>query len=118
MKSGPELSEGDPAVTPDVDIIVPARDEAETIGAAIGSLLTQDYRGKFRVILVDDNSTDDTAMRAGTAANLQIIRAAPKPPGWSGKIWALNQGILASQAPLLLFTDADIELTRVISQRW
>jgi hopene-associated glycosyltransferase HpnB len=107
-RSRPELSEGDPADTPDVDIIVPARDEAETIGAAIRSLIAQDYRGKFRVILVDDNSTDDTAARAGSAANLHIIQAAPKPPGWSGKLWALNQGILASQAPLLLFTDADI----------
>jgi hopene-associated glycosyltransferase HpnB len=107
-RSRPELSEGDPADTPEVDIIVPARDEAETIRAAIGSLLAQGYRGKFRVVLVDDNSIDDTAALAGTAANLQIIRAAPKPPGWSGKLWALNQGILASRAPLVLFTDADI----------
>jgi hopene-associated glycosyltransferase HpnB len=107
-RSRPELSEGDPADPPEVDIIVPARDEAETIGAAIGSLLVQGYLGKFRVILVDDNSTDDTAARAGKAANLHIIRAAPKPPGWSGKLWALNQGVLASHAPLVLFTDADI----------
>jgi hopene-associated glycosyltransferase HpnB len=107
-RSRPELPEADPADTPDVDIIVPARDEAETIGAAIGSLLAQDYRGEFRVVLVDDNSTDGTAARAGMAANLQTIRAAPKPPGWSGKLWALNQGILASHAPLVLFTDADI----------
>ncbi len=62
----------------------------------------------FASVLVDDNSTDDTVARAGTAAKLRIIRAAPKPPGWSGKLWALNQGILASHAPLVLFTDADI----------
>ena len=56
-----------PAEFPDVDIVVPARDEAHTIGAAIGSLLAQDYAGRFRVILVDDNSTDGTAALAGSA---------------------------------------------------
>jgi hopene-associated glycosyltransferase HpnB len=97
-----------PPNTPDVDIIVPARDEAETIGAAIGSLLAQDYTGRIRIVLVDDNSTDDTAVLAGAADNLRIIRATPKQPGWSGKLWALSQGIAASSAPLVLLTDADI----------
>ena len=107
-QSGPELSPSVPAVLPEVDIIVPARDEAETIGSVIASLLNQDYPGRFRVVLVDDNSTDATAARAGTAANLEIIRGAPKPDGWSGKLWAIHQGVAASRAPLLLFTDADI----------
>ncbi|HEY0803059.1 MAG TPA: glycosyltransferase, partial [Steroidobacteraceae bacterium] len=107
-RSRPQLLPAVPEQYPDVDIIVPARDEAETIGAAIGSLLAQDYAGNFRVILVDDNSTDDTAALAGTAANLQVLRLQSKPPGWSGKLWALSQGVVASQAPVLLFTDADI----------
>jgi hopene-associated glycosyltransferase HpnB len=107
-RSRPQLLPTVPAQYPDVDIIVPARDEAETIGAAIGSLLAQEYAGKFRVILVDDNSTDHTAALAGTAANLQILRLQSKPPGWSGKLWALSQGVAASHAPVLLFTDADI----------
>jgi len=77
-----------PQEHPDVDIVVPARDEAHTIAAAIGSLLAQDYRGKFRVILVDDNSTDGTAALAGTAANLTVITLQSKPVGWSGKLWA------------------------------
>jgi hopene-associated glycosyltransferase HpnB len=107
-RSGPQLSPATPPEFPDVDIIVPARDESETIGAVMASLLAQDYAGKFRVILVDDNSSDDTAALAGSAANLQIIRLQTKPSGWSGKLWALKEGVAASRAPVLLFTDADI----------
>ncbi len=107
-RSRPQLSPAAPRESPDVDIIVPARDEAETIHAAIGSLLAQDYAGRFRVILVDDNSTDGTASRAGEAPNLQIIRLDSKPPGWSGKLWALHEGIAASRSPVVLLTDADI----------
>jgi hopene-associated glycosyltransferase HpnB len=107
-RSGPELPERIPSDAPDVDIIVPARDEAETIGAAIDSLLAQDYPGRFGIVLVDDNSADGTAASAGTAANLLIIRGAAKPPGWSGKLWALNQGIAVSSAALVLLTDADV----------
>jgi hopene-associated glycosyltransferase HpnB len=107
-RSRPQLPPAAPAELPDIDIIVPARDESETIRAAIASLLAQDYAGKFRVILVDDNSTDETAALAGEAPNLHIIRLDSKPPGWSGKLWALSQGVAASHAPVLLFTDADI----------
>ena len=106
--SAPELSPAMPQEHPDVDIVVPARDEAHTIGAVIGSLLAQDYRGRFRVILVDDNSTDGTAALAGTAAKLTVITLQSKPAEWSGKLWALSQGVAASQAQVLLFTDADI----------
>jgi hopene-associated glycosyltransferase HpnB len=106
--SGPELPPGVSAELPEVDIIVPARDEAPTIGPVIASLVAQDYAGKFRITLVDDNSTDGTAARAGTAPSLTILNGQPKPQGWSGKLWALSQGIAASSAPVLLFTDADI----------
>jgi hopene-associated glycosyltransferase HpnB len=106
--STPELPPAVPEDHPDVDIVVPARDEAHTIGPVIGSLLAQDYRGKFRIILVDDNSTDGTAALAGTAANLTVITLQSKPVEWSGKLWALSQGVAASHAPVLLFTDADI----------
>jgi hopene-associated glycosyltransferase HpnB len=107
-RSRPEISPAAPSEFPDVDIIVPARDESETIAAAIGSLLAQDYPGRFRVILVDDNSSDNTSELAGSAPNLEVIRLYSKPPGWSGKLWALSQGAAASHATLLLFTDADI----------
>jgi hopene-associated glycosyltransferase HpnB len=107
--SRPELPPAEPREHPDVDIVVPARDEATTIARVIASLLAQDYRGRFRVILVDDNSSDGTAAAAGTAARLHVITGLPKPPGWSGKLWALHQGIMTGEAPLILLTDADIE---------
>jgi hopene-associated glycosyltransferase HpnB len=107
-ESGPELSPAIPAELPFVEIVVPARDEAETISPVIASLLAQDYAGRFGVILVDDNSTDGTAALAGTGPNLRIITGALKPPGWSGKLWALQQGVDISTAPVLMFADADI----------
>lgn len=106
--SGPQLPRCRPDSTPDVDVIVPARNESETIAPVIASLLAQDYHGTFGVTLVDDGSTDGTAARAGTSARLAVLRASPKPPGWSGKLWALSQGIAATTAPVLLLTDADI----------
>lgn len=106
--STPELSPASPILPPDVDIIIPARDEVETIGPVIASLVAQDYPGHFRVILVDDNSTDGTAAAAGTHERLTILTGQAKPAGWSGKLWALSQGVAASTAPVILFADADI----------
>jgi len=65
--SAPQLPAAAPPEFPEVDIVVPARDEAPTIAAVIGSLLAQDYAGRFRVILVDDNSTDGTAAAVANA---------------------------------------------------
>jgi hopene-associated glycosyltransferase HpnB len=112
-RSVPQLPPALPRELPAVDIVVPARDEALTIGAAVGSLLAQDYPGPFRVILVDDNSTDGTAAlalaAAGPAASrLTAISLQSKPADWSGKLWAMSRGIAASEAPVLLLTDADI----------
>jgi hopene-associated glycosyltransferase HpnB len=104
----PMTPDGAPAGLPAVDIVVPARDEAETIQPVIASLLAQDYAGKLRIVLVDDNSTDGTAELAGSAPRLHVLRGQPKPPGWSGKLWALGQGIAAGGAPVVLLTDADI----------
>jgi hopene-associated glycosyltransferase HpnB len=107
-RSRPELAPQRPPQSPVVDIIVPARNEAATIEVVIASLLAQDYSGAFSVTLVDDSSTDGTAARAGSAPKLQVIAAAAKPAGWSGKLWALHQGMRATSAPVVLFTDADI----------
>jgi hopene-associated glycosyltransferase HpnB len=113
-QSAPQLPPAVPSACPDVDIIVPARDEAATIGPVIGSLLAQDYAGRFKVILVDDNSSDGTAASAAAtaavapAARWTVIRLQSKPAEWSGKLWALSEGLAASSAPLVLFTDADI----------
>jgi hopene-associated glycosyltransferase HpnB len=94
---------------------VPARNEADVIARSLGSLAAQDYPGEFRVILVDDNSEDGTAeAAAGLGARVEILRGAPLPSGWTGKLWAMKQGAerAAALAPdYILFTDADIAHT-------
>ena len=101
-----------------VAVIVPARDEARVVGGAIESLLAQDYPGPFHVFLVDDESSDGTAGVARQAAGiagktnrLTIIQATPRPAGWTGKVWAVSEGIQEAgsfPAEYYLLTDADI----------
>lgn len=99
---------------PSVVAVVPARDEADVIARSIGSLLAQDYPGPFRVILVDDSSSDGTgeiARGLDGHGQLEVISGAPLPPGWTGKLWAQSQGVARAgeTAPdYLLLTDADI----------
>ncbi|HUA77469.1 MAG TPA: glycosyltransferase, partial [Acetobacteraceae bacterium] len=91
-RSGPELAPAHPDPAPAVDIVVPARNEAETIGDALASLLAQDYPGTMRILMVDDGSMDGTgAIARGLAADgrLTVLTGTPTPPGWSGKRWAL-----------------------------
>jgi hopene-associated glycosyltransferase HpnB len=99
--------------------VVPARNEAAGVGKAVSSLLAQRLTAPLRAIVVDDGSTDGTAAEAGKAAaaaggggRLTVLRGAPPEPGWTGKLWALSQGVAmaAEQQPdFLLLTDADIE---------
>ena len=118
-----EREEGGPTclpVWPTVTAVIPARNEADGIGKCIGSLLAQDYPGDWSVILVDDDSSDGTASsarQAAAAANqdarLAVVPGEPLPAGWTGKLWAVKQGIDAAQAAptppdYLLLTDADI----------
>jgi hopene-associated glycosyltransferase HpnB len=109
-QAGPVLGPAAPKTWPAVSIVVPARDEAEHIGRCLRSLLAQAYQGPFRVILVDDGSNDGTVVVARKIGDprLTIIDAPPRAPGWSGKLWALSQGVTAADGDLLLFTDADI----------
>ena len=100
-----------PAVWPSVVAVVPARDEAAVVGAAVASLAAQDYPGDFRIIVVDDASSDGTAAvaRAAGGARLTVLAAAPLAPGWTGKLAAVAQGVAAAGAPdYLWLTDADI----------
>jgi hopene-associated glycosyltransferase HpnB len=92
-------------------VVIPARNEAPVVGRAIASLLAQNYPGPLRVFLVDDHSTDRTIAAAGTHERLTIVQARPLPDGWTGKLWAISEGLehAASQQPdYFLFTDADI----------
>lgn len=105
---------------PDIVAIVPARDEADVIGTTVTSLLSQQTRARFRVVLVDDQSTDGTAEVAERAARnldasdrLEIVRTEPGPPGWVGKVHAMATGVrVACESgagpDLFWFTDADI----------
>ncbi|CAK0775777.1 Glycosyltransferase [uncultured Gammaproteobacteria bacterium] len=102
---------------PGVVAVVPARNEADVIERSLGSLLKQNYPGDLRIVLVDDHSDDGTgtiaAALAGGAERLTVLQAQPLPAGWSGKLWAVNQGVaharaVAPEACYLLLTDADI----------
>ena len=116
---------------PRVVAIVPARNEARTISEAVSSLAKQDYPGEFSIIVIDDHSEDGTAALAQQAANefgasqrVKIHVASPLAPGWTGKLWALNEGIQFAtnySAEFFWFTDADIEhapdtLQRLVSR--
>ncbi|MBV9539473.1 MAG: glycosyltransferase [Acidisphaera sp.] len=112
-RTGPTLmaSSGATSQAPDVDVVVPARDEAAVIGQSIGSLRAQDYRGRLRIVLVDDDSSDGTAETAravGGRHALTVVRGTERPRGWAGKLWAVHQGLARTSAPLVLLTDADI----------
>ncbi|HEX4043007.1 MAG TPA: glycosyltransferase [Xanthobacteraceae bacterium] len=109
-----------PGPWPGVTAVVPARDEAESVGETVASLLRQDYPGPFTVIVVDDQSHDGTATVARAAAvevgagdRLTVLPGKPLPAGWTGKLWAQQQGIAhaesaAAPPDYLLLTDADI----------
>jgi hopene-associated glycosyltransferase HpnB len=97
---------------PSVAVVIPARNEAETLGQVLQSLLNQDYLGPLRIYLVDDHSTDATAQVASAAGDRVTVISSPDlPAGWTGKMWALEQGVRAAlefSSEYFLFTDADI----------
>ncbi|EGJ28771.1 MULTISPECIES: glycosyltransferase [Moorena] len=120
----PTRSVGQGESLPKVCAVIPARNEAELLPTTLRSLLAQDYPGCLTVIVVDDQSTDQTATIAQALAQeskqssqrfqLEVLSGQELPPGWTGKLWALEQGIRYGQqqtpAPdYFLFTDADIE---------
>jgi hopene-associated glycosyltransferase HpnB len=120
---------------PRVEAVVPARNEEETIEQAVVGLVKQDYPGAFSVVIVDDHSEDATASVAqqvadesGAGARLRIVSASALAAGWTGKLWALKEGVsnagathsgassagvqaATSEAPTTYywFTDADVD---------
>lgn len=105
-----------PAVWPSVVAVVPARDEAEHIAASVGSLAAQTYPGRLDIIVVDDDSSDGTGALAAAAGQgarpVTVFTGQGLPAGWTGKLWALKQGISVAEQRFrpdyLLLTDADI----------
>ena len=111
-----ERLEAEPGAPDDlsaVTVLIPARDEAGTIGRTVGALVGQG-RG-LAVVVVDDESSDGTADAARAAAaaagvELRVVAGRPLPVGWAGKLWALEQGLGAVDRPFVLLLDADIEV--------
>jgi glycosyltransferase involved in cell wall biosynthesis len=107
-----------PVAWPAVVAIVPARNEAAHVEEALGSLLAQNYPGELAVVMVDDHSEDATAaigrrLGAWQARPLEVIGASTLPPGWTGKLWAMDEGLRHAaegrpNAAYVLLTDADI----------
>jgi len=105
-------------VWPKIVAVIPARNEAQTIGEVVASLVEQEYPGAFSIVIVDDHSDDATAaiasrvsMELGAEKKVRIVTASALPEGWTGKLWALNEGVVtaAAEAPAFYwFTDADI----------
>ena len=102
---------------PSVAVIIPARNKSEFIGSSVQSLLRQEYPGPLTINVVDDDSSDDTAAIAARAAamaperQLNVITSNGPARGWTGKLWALKEGIAVAEATrpdYLLLTDADI----------
>jgi hopene-associated glycosyltransferase HpnB len=115
------VSEDMPEPWPQIAAIIPARDEAACVGETVASLLAQDYAGDMRVVVVDDNSRDataqvarDAAAQLGKADRIVVLPGRALPAGWTGKLWAQQQGLALVKEELphppsyVLFTDADI----------
>ena len=105
-----------PAGSPSVTVIVPARDEAASVGACLESLLQQDYPN-LQIIAVDDRSTDGTgtlmdALALQHPTRLRVLSITELPPGWLGKTHAMalaaRHAIAIHHPDYLLFTDADV----------
>jgi len=115
----PSMPHGEPC--PRVAAVVPARNEAAMLPRSLSSLLAQDYTPPLTVIVVDDQSEDGTfavALHIGSIASREVVvlRSGPRPQGWTGKVWAMQQGIAHAAAMpdpphYLLLTDADISYT-------
>jgi hypothetical protein len=99
-----------PKGLPKLSVLVPARNEAMSIGPCVESLIGQVYP-EFELIVLDDHSTDGTGAVAraasGGAERFRLVRGRPLPEGWLGKSWACQQLAEAARGELLLFLDAD-----------
>lgn len=100
-----------PSAWPRLAVLIPARNEAAGIAQCVRRWASQDYP-EFEVVVYDDESTDDTAARAETAAgaspHVHVLRGVPLPAGWTGKAHGCQRLREATRADMLVFADADI----------
>src|ERR1700730_14925822 len=94
------------APSPNVSVIIPARNEEACLGDCLQSLVSQ-AGVPFEIIVVDDHSTDRTREIAQSFSGVRVIDAGPLPEGWIGKNNAVTAGAREARGPWLLFTDAD-----------
>jgi hopene-associated glycosyltransferase HpnB len=112
------LREDEPALPPlgpwTVAVVIPARNEVETIGRTVASLAAQNFPGALHIFLVDDHSVDGTTEIARASAGLDLLTVVAAPPlaaGWTGKTWAMAEGVRHAESfhpDYVLFSDADI----------
>jgi len=106
-----DLRPSEPPTWPTVSIIIPACNEADTIEAALTTILGQDYP-QLQIVVIDDRSTDSTGERIAQVAardpRIKSVRIESLPEGWLGKLHAMDQGVREATGEWLLFTDADV----------
>ncbi len=108
LKTVPVIEPGAPKPLLKISIIIPARNEEENLSRLLPSLQNQEF-APFEVIVVDDQSEDQTASIA-EANGAKVIPGSGPPDGWLGKPWACRQGVDEATGEWLLFLDADTEL--------
>lgn len=105
---------------PKVSVIVAARNEVRKIEAALRSILAQDYPS-LEFIVVDDRSTDETAVILDRLANedprMHVVHIVELPKGWLGKNHAQHFGAQRATGELILFSDADVMMERSVVSR-
>ncbi len=106
-----------PAHAPSVAVLVPVKDEGAQVRECLSSILRQEYAGDWRVVAIDDRSTDDTGPVLDAMAlendRLRVLHVMPGtlPPGWAGKCHALHVAVPTTSSDWLLFVDSDVKLT-------
>ena len=94
-----------------VSILVPMRNEEKNAANCVTTLISQAGLLDFEILVVDDNSTDQTKRELLKFSEIKLLNGKPLPDGWLGKLWALDQLVLASSGKYLVFIDADVRLT-------
>ncbi len=103
-----ELKPQKAKTAPKIAVLIPARNEAKNIAKVLTSLMNQSYKN-FETLVIDDHSIDATKQIA-TNLNFRVLASQELPSGWTGKSFALHQGVSATESELLLFLDADCQL--------